>query len=197
MNGFERRREQSKEDIRRAAWELINKFGINKVSISDIARKAGVSQVTIYNHFGSKRNLIRELLQMITDEELERIRIMVQADEPYQEKLENLLRLISGVAEKFSLNSNSREIYRDPELLQIHTSAFDKLADFYTELIKEGRKKGHIGSEITNEAIRAYFTIMSRGLEASPEFHARLHNNPKLMQGYLTLMLYGLGGRNQ
>ena len=57
LDGFTRRKEQSKEDIRRAAWELFSQFGVMKVSIADIARKAGVSQATIYNHFGSKEAL--------------------------------------------------------------------------------------------------------------------------------------------
>ena len=58
MDGFERRKEQSKEDIRRAAEELFSKFGADKVSVNDIARKAGVSQATIYNNFGSKDELV-------------------------------------------------------------------------------------------------------------------------------------------
>jgi AcrR family transcriptional regulator len=54
VNGFTRRKEQSKDDIRKAAIELFSQFGIEKVNISDIARKAGVAQATIYNNFGSK-----------------------------------------------------------------------------------------------------------------------------------------------
>ena len=53
MDGFNRRKEQKKESIRRAALELFKVYGFKKVSINDIASKAGVSQVTIYNHFGS------------------------------------------------------------------------------------------------------------------------------------------------
>ena len=63
MDGFERRKEQSKEDIRRAAEELFSRFGADKVSINDIARKAGVSQATIYNNFGSKEDLVHDYRQ--------------------------------------------------------------------------------------------------------------------------------------
>ena len=51
MDGFERRKEQKKESIRRAALELFQNYGFKKVSVNDIAERAGVSQVTIYNGF--------------------------------------------------------------------------------------------------------------------------------------------------
>jgi AcrR family transcriptional regulator len=62
MDGFARRKEQSKEDIRKAAWELFSQFGVDKVSIADIAHKAGVSQATIYNNFSNKESLAREFV---------------------------------------------------------------------------------------------------------------------------------------
>ena len=65
MDGFERRKEQSKEDIRRAAEELFSRFGAEKVSVNDIARKAGVSQATIYNNFGSKDELVHDYRKSI------------------------------------------------------------------------------------------------------------------------------------
>ena len=67
MDGFERRKEQSKEDIRRAAEELFSRFGADKVSVNDIARKAGVSQATIYNNFGSKDELVHDYRKSIVD----------------------------------------------------------------------------------------------------------------------------------
>ena len=63
MNGFERRKEKKKESIRRAAMELFGAYGFGKVSINDIARKAGVSHVTIYNHFNSKEELISDVVR--------------------------------------------------------------------------------------------------------------------------------------
>ena len=67
MDGFARRKEQSKEEIRKAAWELFSQHGVDKVSVMDIAHKAGVSQVTIYNNFGSKEALAREFVGFMVD----------------------------------------------------------------------------------------------------------------------------------
>ena len=56
MDGFERRKEQKKESIRRAALELFQSYGFDKVSLNDIARRARVSHVTIYNHLAVRKN---------------------------------------------------------------------------------------------------------------------------------------------
>jgi len=56
MDGFARRKEQSKEDIRRAAEELFSRFGADKVSVNDIARKAGVSQAPFITISAAKKN---------------------------------------------------------------------------------------------------------------------------------------------
>ena len=68
MDGFQRRKEQTKKEIRQAAWALFSRFGVDKVTVADIARKAGVSQATIYNRFGSKDALVREFVTTAIDE---------------------------------------------------------------------------------------------------------------------------------
>ena len=54
QNGFERRKERKKTDILQASLNLFIKYGTKKVAISEIAQKAQVSQVTIYNYFENK-----------------------------------------------------------------------------------------------------------------------------------------------
>ena len=89
-DGFERRKERKKESIRRAATELFQVHGFNKVSIGDIARKANVSHVTIYNHFGSKEELVRDIIKTVSLELAARMREIIDSDMPFLEKL-NLL----------------------------------------------------------------------------------------------------------
>ena len=65
MDGFQRRREQKKESIRRAALDLFGVHGIKKVSVNDVARRAGVSPVTIYNYYGSKQGLVHDAARWV------------------------------------------------------------------------------------------------------------------------------------
>ena len=68
MDGFEKRKLQKRESIRRAALELFQTYGFEKVSIGEIARRAGVSQVTIYNHFESKDAILEEIFEHFQSE---------------------------------------------------------------------------------------------------------------------------------
>ncbi len=61
MDGYQRRREQKKENIRLATLDLFTVHGMKKVSVSDVARRAGVSPVTIYNYYGSKQGLMHDV----------------------------------------------------------------------------------------------------------------------------------------
>ena len=53
MNGFEKRRLKKKNSILIAALTLFKQYGYRKVTVAEIADKASVSQVSIYNYFKS------------------------------------------------------------------------------------------------------------------------------------------------
>jgi AcrR family transcriptional regulator len=57
------RKAQKKEIIQRTALELFKLYGFKKVSVNDIAVRTVVSPVTVYNHRGSKHDLVREIIK--------------------------------------------------------------------------------------------------------------------------------------
>src|SRR4030067_385446 len=103
MDGFERRRAQSKEDILRAAEELFSRFGADKVSINDIARKAGVSQATIYNNFGSKENLVRDYHSTIVKKIANTFRGIVVMKKSWVDKFQGFLQSWIDIADRYKL----------------------------------------------------------------------------------------------
>src|SRR5688572_6056727 len=50
--------ERNRRRILDAAYELIAEAGFHPVSLDAVAERAGVTRVTIYRHFGSKRGLL-------------------------------------------------------------------------------------------------------------------------------------------
>jgi AcrR family transcriptional regulator len=191
MDGFERRKEQSKENIRKAAGELFDKFGVGKVSINDIARKAGVSQATIYNNFGSKDGLIQDYFQIRANRFFERFREISKANKPYAEKLEDIVQY------EIEMNVHDPgygdvEIMSNPQFKQLSDSLLEQVREQFLGFIKEGKKQGYVNPDISDEAIEAYIEIFMQGINANPELHARTHHNRKLFHDLLLIMLYGL-----
>ncbi|GAA3754561.1 TetR/AcrR family transcriptional regulator [Microbacterium kribbense] len=52
---------RTRATVLRSVWELMSNTGTTKVSVDDIADRAGVSPASVYRHFGSKQKLIDEV----------------------------------------------------------------------------------------------------------------------------------------
>lgn len=51
-----------KESIKRAARDLFRRYGYNKTSVNEIARKAKIAKATIYKYFDSKELVLHAIL---------------------------------------------------------------------------------------------------------------------------------------
>ena len=203
MDGFARRKEQSKEDIRKAAWELFSQFGVDKVSMTDIARTAGVSQATIYNNFGSKEALAREFVASAVESLVSRIQEFLIPERSYQEKMTAFFQFISTMmtGDKPSPSGNtiftsSLDLQNDPEIKRIRMEAQEKMIALMLGLIEEGRQQGQVNPELSEEALRIYFTIFMDVFTHS-EFQRQYSRRPNLVDELGSLMLYGLNGEKK
>src|SRR5574337_2223798 len=69
MDGFERRTEEKKKKVLRAAFDLMNTdTGIENLTIDAVAKKANVGKTSISKYFGSKEKLIHEVFIRSMDE---------------------------------------------------------------------------------------------------------------------------------
>jgi len=202
MDGFARRKEQSKEDIRKAAWELFSQFGVERVSIVDIARKAGVSQATIYNNFGSKETLVREFVTKMVDQLMNRVQEVLSYDKPYWEKMAAFINIIAemmanGRPSEGNVTgfTNNYALQNDPEIKKIRDSAQGRMTDLLLGLIQEGKEQGQIHSDISEDALLVYFKAFM-DIFIAPQFQQQYYKNPKLVQDLGSLMIYGLGGQH-
>lgn len=195
MNGFERRKEQKKDNIRRAALELFQGYGFRKVSINDIAQKAGVSQVTIYNHFGSKDELIRNVVKNLFYRLVGKYRDIIQEKKPFLEKLEAIVFDKSELMGQFHGELTQTVFSQDSEIRQFVESMWQgEITQLLIDLFEDGRKQGYISPDLSQEAILAYYEIFRRGMFSSPHIRAKLENNPKFMRELISVFAYGLNG---
>jgi AcrR family transcriptional regulator len=201
MDGFARRKEQSKEDIRRAAWELFNQFGVDKVSIADIARKADVSPATIYNNFGNKEGLVREFVAAAVNQLTDHAQEILTSKGSYREKMTAFFQFISGmVASGRPLDAESIiftstvDLQNDPDIKKIRSGAQEEMTHLLLGLIREGKRQGQVNPDLSEEALGIYFSIFM-DMFTSPNLQHQYHHQPDLVRQLGSLMIDGLSGR--
>lgn len=197
MNGFKRRKEQKKENIRQAALELFKLHGFEKVSISDIAHKAHVSHVTIYNHFGTKEELVREILKTLLLDTLEKYRAIVKGEKSFLEKLEIIVFDKTEIASQFQGELLQSAARSDPAIQYFIESLWQREINQLTlDFIEEGKKAGHVNQELSPEVILAYFEVLRKGMFASSELLANTAHNAEFARNLVSLIHYGLMGKS-
>ena len=200
MDGFARRKEKSKEDIRMAAWELFSQFGVDKVSIADIARKAGVSQATIYNNFGSKEALVRDFVTAAVDQLISRVQEILTPKKLYREKMAAFIQFISEMmahgrpsAAESTIFASNMDLQNDPEIKKIRMETQEKMTDLLLGLIQEGKQQGQVNHDLSEEALRIYFAAFM-DVFSNPQLQHRYYHHAGLVQELGALMINGLSG---
>ena len=196
MDGFERRKEQKKENIRRAALELFKIYGMKKVSINDIASRAAVSPVTIYNHFGSKEELVRDVVKQLILSLQEKYQAIIEGEKPFLEKLELIVFDKTQIAREYNGEFIQRAISNDPEIQQFINSIWErKVNRLMIDFFEEGKRQGYINPELSQEIILLYTEIFRQGLMAHPGLFAAPEHNVRLIRELSSVYLYGVMGK--
>ena len=190
MDGFERRKEQSKEDIRRAAGELFSRFGADKVSVNDIARKAGVSQATIYNNFGSKDELVHDYRKSIVNGIASRFREILVLKKSFIEKFEGLLQSWIDITDRYKIEMESSESKQSPDTIGL------EIENSLREFIKEGKEQGNLRANLSEEAITTYIKFFQQGISNNPGIRDKMKQDGKYSQDLFSLFMYGIRGQS-
>ncbi|MBU9713219.1 TetR/AcrR family transcriptional regulator [Evansella tamaricis] len=192
MDGFQRRRELKKKEILKTSLDLFMNFGVQKVSIAEIAEKANVSQVTIYNYFDSKDNLVHETIIYYIDEAWEEGQKVIDSDMHFPEKIKQLI---------FNKKQAAENIHEDFYLyfMKEYANGISYIEDFYQkkslpkllELFNEGKETGYVDPEISNEAILFYIHMIREYMQKEEVYSKILPYTEDITK----LLFYGIAGK--
>lgn len=195
MDGFQRRKEKKKGNIIHAAVELFCTHGIQKVSMAEIAKKANVSQVTIYNYFGSKDELLRYVIVGFMDNKWKEFEELLESNIPFPQKIEQMIFDKSETAKMLNpeflktVMSNNEDIQR-----LIEDFYKNKALPGLMKIIEQGQKEGYVKEGISNDAILFYIHMFKEATNR-PEFFSNHEQAIKLSKDLTTLFFYGLLGK--
>ena len=196
MKAYERRIERNKKRILQATLELFQVHGIKKTTTNDIARKAGVSPATVYNHFGSKEDLVRAAVKYFLTRAAVDFRKIVEGDLPFMEKMEQVLLFKSDMFGQYQGELLQTLISEDPEIRQLVDSVSRvEITPYVIDFYEEGKRQGYINPELSTETIMHFSEITRKGMAAESSLSEDPEHNRKLLQELIPLYLYGIMGK--
>ncbi|PKR84125.1 TetR/AcrR family transcriptional regulator [Heyndrickxia camelliae] len=191
MDGYQRRTEKKKESIRAAAIELFSTYGVEKVSIGEIAKKANVSPVSIYNYFGNKEELTLSVIDEFFNTEMEKFEKILYMEIPFPKKVEKIL--FDRMELTKSISTDFIKSITDPTIQKlIEEWTYKKAMPAMMELIEQGRQSGYISPQISSESVILYFQIFTEAIQ-HPELIANQSKQSIIDLGHL--FFYGLMGQ--
>lgn len=179
MDGFERRTEEKKKKVLRAAFDLMNTdTGIENLTIDAVAKKANVGKTSIFKYFGSKEKLIHEVFIRSMDEMEEKAKKIVEKNASFEETLiamsQNKIDYFEKINKQFYLDLMSYYTKKED-------SGFTRMMEAYTkqslgimlDLFHRGRKEGKVDLKYSDEFLMLYFQAMIEGI-SNPQIYEKI-----------------------
>ena len=196
MKAYERRMERNKERILQATLELFQVHGIKKTTTNDVARKAGVSPATIYNHFGSKEDLVHAVIKYFLSAISEDFKNILTGNLSFMEKMERILSYKSDMLGQYQGEFMQTMISEDPEIRQFVNSVYmTEIMPVVMGFYEEGKRQGYVNPEMPTENIIRYMLIVRSGMAAESVLSEDPEQNRKMMQELAPFFLYGIMGK--
>ena len=158
---------QKKKDIALSCRELFIEDGINSLTISQIAKIAGVGKGTIYEYFKNKEEIVFELVSLLMTEHSEKLLAEIDNIKCTKDKIKKFSEFFYNI-DDYEL----REIYKqfisitllnpNDEMIEFQTRSNERYYELFINIIQEGIDRNELIPE-SIELSKGMF-MMAKGM---------------------------------
>ncbi len=142
--------------------ELFRRYGVKNITMDELCSQLGISKKTLYKHFPSKKELLKESARYFTKTRIRKIRNLVeQAPDGVEALFKVVLFILQEVKQvNPALLYEIQKYY--PEAHKVFEENFDApLQKIMEKIIRQGKKEGFFRENI-NEEIVSHIYIVSK-----------------------------------
>jgi AcrR family transcriptional regulator len=150
------------KELIHSAIKIFNSRGYKGATTAAIAKEAGISEHTMYQHFSNKKELFLACHDTIINLLMEGYRKI------YKNNIEDEVGYLKGTEQfyrEFVLNNPEKSMFffqmysykSDPDVGSAVNSFIIKSIDAVEKMVTSGRKKGNITSQLSDRALAALF----------------------------------------
>ena len=181
--------------IIKTAGELFFRLGIRSVSIDDICRQLGMSKKTFYVYFGSKDELVEQLLNANVEHMEQKMRTTMESSD------------FGTIVRKFTkwITAEKEDVRKVPQLVydlkkyypqQYHAfqqRSFATLQQYIEQFIERGLRAGLVRADINKEYTSHLFAkIYTDALRDFELIEAKGHNLPQFSRVATDILMRGI-----
>jgi len=132
-----------------AAVRVFARSGYHRARVGDIAAEAGVAHGLLYHYFASKEDVLRTIFRENWGELLERFRAVESADEPADEKLEGVAKILLRTwrNDPHLVTVMVREVARS-RLLQEEVEGVGEAFAIVQRIVEQGQSEGRFRPDV-------------------------------------------------
>lgn len=197
MNGFEKRTQKIKERIKNVTLEMLMTMEPRMLRIADISKEANVSQVTIYKHFESKDNLIRETVQEWYINAIKRIEAYIADDtKTFHQKVSFIIFEEKHSLLQLNLKQLDTLIWQDEEMKKFEKNIYqERVLPLMLNLIEKGKREGAIHHDFSSSLIIFYLNIFMEKASSLADHAQATENKDAFIEDVAQLFFYGIAGK--
>lgn len=130
---------EKRKKIAKSTCSLFVKKGFVNISISEIAKTAGVGKGTVYEYFENKEDIIFELMSCLQDDYDPKLQIKLQNADTTKTKIKHLFALYF---EDDEITATQRQIYKEFIAIYLNNPTdeiktyFKKIKEKYSKILK-------------------------------------------------------------
>lgn len=154
----------NRDQILESAAQVFRQKGYHGASMADIARAVGLQKATLYHHFGSKQEILAELLDRALSIVTDNMSKVMEQDISAEEKLHMAMRsYLQMLCVQGNLASVLLLEYRSLEknLYIRHIQNRDKFEKMWRNLVSEGVESGTFQCESISITVWALLGVMN------------------------------------
>ncbi|WP_054877056.1 TetR/AcrR family transcriptional regulator [Oxobacter pfennigii] len=178
--------QNTRDKIYNTAVEMMEKKGLNNITVEEICQKSGVSVGSFYNCFKSKNDILNEVYKLADDYFLNTVSPdLAKINGSY----DKVIQFFKYYAE-YNVNRGFdfvKQLYFVPNTLFITKGR--PMQTVLKNIVEEGQRLREIGSSMPSEEIVEYFFIAARGVVYDWVLHGGSYNLSNFMESYIKRMV--------
>ncbi|MDH6425991.1 TetR/AcrR family transcriptional regulator [Paenibacillus sp. FSL R7-0048] len=196
MNGFEKRAAQIKLKIMKTTMEMLKNWEPKRLRIADIAKEAGVSQVTIYNYFGSKEALLSESFKDFVQKEIQEFEDYIYQEHSLKEIIGYILTMERETYSGLSPATVKELMVEDQEMFHyIEERYANDILPVLVKMVEDGKARGEISNKVSTKGILSLMGMYMRNAGELLDEASKQEDMDAFIEEAIHIFFYGICGK--